>query len=202
MSELAHFRVSRVLLTATKPIIIAYYYSPLLFVSRHHIIITVSSSHSLISQLSRWCHGQILYYSPFSLHHHSSFEHNVTPSPISEVKDSARPEQEQLKELVATIELMNVQFLLLVSFFKLIFIASRISHISNSLGTLCYCDEFCDRHINPDCCPDYESHCKGIQDPPNPIERCFAHGVYIDDFAEEKINCNLWWETSFHRFIQ
>ncbi|KAE8750029.1 Cathepsin BSer [Frankliniella occidentalis] len=30
------------------------------------------------------------------------------------------------------------------------------------LGTLCYCDAFCsNRTGNPDCCPDYHSHCNG-----------------------------------------
>lgn len=29
------------------------------------------------------------------------------------------------------------------------------------LGTLCYCDTFCNRTFNPDCCPDYLSHCHG-----------------------------------------
>lgn len=30
------------------------------------------------------------------------------------------------------------------------------------LGTLCYCDEFCNRTREEDCCPDYWSHCRGI----------------------------------------
>lgn len=30
------------------------------------------------------------------------------------------------------------------------------------LGTLCYCDTFCNRTVNPDCCPDYFSHCRGM----------------------------------------
>ena len=33
------------------------------------------------------------------------------------------------------------------------------------LGTLCYCDEFCNRTINPDCCPDYWEACLGIKPP-------------------------------------
>lgn len=44
------------------------------------------------------------------------------------------------------------------------------------LGSLCYCDEFCDRFREEDCCPDYWSHCKGIdtnvtEPPPEPIKR-------------------------------
>ncbi|KAG1688935.1 Tubulointerstitial nephritis antigen-like [Nymphon striatum] len=30
------------------------------------------------------------------------------------------------------------------------------------LGTLCYCDKFCNRTSNDDCCPDFWSHCLGI----------------------------------------
>lgn len=33
------------------------------------------------------------------------------------------------------------------------------------LGTLCYCDDFCDRTHNDDCCPDFLSICKGIVPP-------------------------------------
>jgi hypothetical protein len=46
--------------------------------------------------------------------------HNdVTALQISEVKDSVQQEQDQLKELVAMIVSMNVQFQLLVSYFSL-----------------------------------------------------------------------------------
>ena len=31
------------------------------------------------------------------------------------------------------------------------------------LGTLCYCDQFCNRTDSSDCCPDYWSVCLGIQ---------------------------------------
>ncbi|CRL06874.1 CLUMA_CG019566, isoform A [Clunio marinus] len=57
-------------------------------------------------------------------------------------------------------------------------------------GTLCYCDEFCDQHINPDCCPDYERVCLGA---PEPIEaRCdIGNGILISSFEEAKSNCNL-----------
>lgn len=58
-------------------------------------------------------------------------------------------------------------------------------------GTLCYCDEFCDQHINPDCCPDYENVCKGISEPI--IEKCeIAPGIFIGSYNEQKVNCNLW----------
>ena len=30
------------------------------------------------------------------------------------------------------------------------------------LGTLCYCDSFCNRTHNSDCCPDYFTHCEGL----------------------------------------
>jgi hypothetical protein len=30
------------------------------------------------------------------------------------------------------------------------------------LGTLCYCDNFCNRTESSDCCPDYFSHCEGL----------------------------------------
>jgi len=32
------------------------------------------------------------------------------------------------------------------------------------LGTLCYCDNFCNRTDSSDCCPDYFSHCEGLRD--------------------------------------
>ena len=30
------------------------------------------------------------------------------------------------------------------------------------MGTLCYCDNFCNRTDSSDCCPDYFSHCEGL----------------------------------------
>jgi hypothetical protein len=34
------------------------------------------------------------------------------------------------------------------------------------LGTLCYCDDFCkNRTRDEDCCPDYDSFCRGIEEP-------------------------------------
>ena len=60
-----------------------------------------------------------------------------------------------------------------------------------SLGTLCYCDEFCDQHINPDCCPDYESFCKRIANPI--IKVCKKKdGFIMKPYEEAKINCNTW----------
>ncbi|KAG5678378.1 hypothetical protein PVAND_008058 [Polypedilum vanderplanki] len=56
-------------------------------------------------------------------------------------------------------------------------------------GTLCYCDEFCDKHINPDCCPDYESFCKGA--PPPITKVCSIGDIHIRPFEEIKVNCNL-----------
>lgn len=39
------------------------------------------------------------------------------------------------------------------------------------LGTLCYCDEFCNHTRSEDCCPDYWSFCRGIELPkPAPPE--------------------------------
>ncbi|KAF2360562.1 Somatomedin B domain [Trinorchestia longiramus] len=35
-------------------------------------------------------------------------------------------------------------------------------------GTRCYCDEFCNRDDNPDCCPDYTPVCLGITPKPPP----------------------------------
>lgn len=69
--------------------------------------------------------------------------------------------------------------------------ADRIDECSVPIaGTLCYCDEFCDQHINPDCCPDYFSFCKGLAPPPE-IHRCFVNQTYINVFSEVKVNCNL-----------
>lgn len=43
------------------------------------------------------------------------------------------------------------------------------------LSTTCYCDDFCDRRGEEDCCPDYWSHCKGVEPnvtaPPEEIRR-------------------------------
>ena len=58
-------------------------------------------------------------------------------------------------------------------------------------ATLCYCDEFCDKHNNPDCCPDYESHCKGLA--PSPVISCQIDGFYFSpESSPISVNCNSW----------
>lgn len=60
------------------------------------------------------------------------------------------------------------------------------------LGTLCYCDTFCNRTENSDCCPDFFTHCEGLpehqfQEPkPEEIirpEEC-PHGVRVDEESQ------------------
>lgn len=98
--------------------------------------------------------------------------------------DSVRP-----RVRAAQAASMSVQFQLLVCSF-LVFILNCARNLHSSSGTLCYCDEFCDQHINPDCCPDYETFCKGK---PEPIHRvCEVDGVFIRPFEEAMVNCNLW----------
>ncbi|GLH09994.1 Cathepsin B [Gryllus bimaculatus] len=53
------------------------------------------------------------------------------------------------------------------------------------LGTLCYCDEFCNRTRNEDCCPDYWAHCLGMEPPPQLVFGCRHEG------RDLRINCNL-----------
>ncbi|GAB0100600.1 tubulointerstitial nephritis antigen-like [Sergentomyia squamirostris] len=56
--------------------------------------------------------------------------------------------------------------------------------------TLCYCDEFCNRTTNSDCCPDFRKVCLGIA--PDPILRCHHKGTYFTQFDPPiKDNCNL-----------
>ena len=67
------------------------------------------------------------------------------------------------------------------------------------LGTLCYCDQFCNRTDSSDCCPDYWSACLGIQ-PPEPLiqERgCFHDGRSYPFGHSVRINCNKWFFFSF-----
>nr|CAD7401233.1 unnamed protein product [Timema cristinae] len=59
------------------------------------------------------------------------------------------------------------------------------------LGTLCYCDDFCNRTRSEDCCPDFWSHCKGIETPPEETRSCYYNGRYYAHGASTKINCNL-----------
>jgi hypothetical protein len=55
--------------------------------------------------------------------------------------------------------------------------------------TLCYCDEFCDRIRNDDCCPDYKKVCLGIA--PNPIISCLHNNQYFTNFTGPVTdNCN------------
>lgn len=54
---------------------------------------------------------------------------------------------------------------------------------------MCYCDEFCNRTVNGDCCPDYIPLCHGG---PAPITRCVHKGQYFTQFEPPlQDNCNL-----------
>lgn len=64
------------------------------------------------------------------------------------------------------------------------------------LTTVCYCDDFCDRSKEEDCCPDFWSHCRGIEPnvtlPPQPvIKGCYFAGRYYGDGETVKLNCNV-----------
>jgi heme A synthase len=41
------------------------------------------------------------------------------------------------------------------------------------LGTRCYCDDFCNRTYNEDCCPDYWKVCLGMDFTPEPLGRMY-----------------------------
>lgn len=64
------------------------------------------------------------------------------------------------------------------------------------LGTLCYCDQFCDRGVTHDCCPDYWDVCVGA--PPPPISTpetiirkdCIYNGKLVREGESVKENCN------------
>ncbi|KAJ8925455.1 hypothetical protein NQ315_009289 [Exocentrus adspersus] len=71
------------------------------------------------------------------------------------------------------------------------------------LGTLCYCDDFCNNTRVDDCCPDYWSFCRGIYVPiPTRIpttsrapeieemKSCTYNGVNYFQKARIKVNCN------------
>ena len=66
-------------------------------------------------------------------------------------------------------------------------------------ATLCYCDEFCDQHNNPDCCPDYKSHCKGVSKTIiDPMIVCQIGSFYFTPLDPPPMdNCNLWYSYSF-----
>lgn len=55
------------------------------------------------------------------------------------------------------------------------------------LGTTCYCDDFCNRTREDDCCPDYWSHCKGITLPTD-----------LPSFPEEFVRN---WQTTNRKFF-
>ncbi|XP_047347690.1 uncharacterized peptidase C1-like protein F26E4.3 isoform X2 [Vespa velutina] len=60
------------------------------------------------------------------------------------------------------------------------------------LSTTCYCDDFCDRDREEDCCPDYYLHCKGMPTEP-PLEEvrlCSYDGRYYNHSQIFKVNCN------------
>ena len=57
------------------------------------------------------------------------------------------------------------------------------------LGTLCYCDTFCNRTHNSDCCPDYFTHCEGLaeldfsnQKPPETLARPDFSKIIFDTY--------------------
>ncbi|XP_059090669.1 uncharacterized peptidase C1-like protein F26E4.3 isoform X2 [Tigriopus californicus] len=85
------------------------------------------------------------------------------------------------------------------------------------LGTLCYCDTFCNRTENSDCCPDYFTHCEGLSDyqyalakPEEVIKledlecpqgsalttdgsspKCFSNGRLVSTRDKVEDNCNI-----------
>ncbi|XP_044746629.1 tubulointerstitial nephritis antigen-like [Coccinella septempunctata] len=66
------------------------------------------------------------------------------------------------------------------------------------LGTLCYCDEFCNQTRVEDCCPDYWSECLGIEPepvpttpPPGEFKTCTYEGRNYGLGQTVKKNCNI-----------
>ncbi|XP_042204646.1 uncharacterized peptidase C1-like protein F26E4.3 [Homarus americanus] len=57
-------------------------------------------------------------------------------------------------------------------------------------GTRCYCDQFCNRTSNPDCCPDYWELCLGFRPLDPLLDACFKDGVVIPVGQSYKFNCN------------
>ncbi|XP_076040247.1 putative peptidase C1-like protein F26E4.3 [Oratosquilla oratoria] len=55
------------------------------------------------------------------------------------------------------------------------------------LGTLCYCDQFCVRDFNSDCCPDYFDVCRGSSPL---ILPCRHNGNIYHNGQSVKVNCN------------
>ncbi|XP_012253666.1 uncharacterized peptidase C1-like protein F26E4.3 [Athalia rosae] len=60
------------------------------------------------------------------------------------------------------------------------------------LDSVCYCDDFCNRTRSDDCCPDYWSHCKGINidEGPGEIRQCHFKNAYYNDGQTTMDNCN------------
>lgn len=66
----------------------------------------------------------------------------------------------------------------------------RLTNISR-LGTLCYCDAFCEQHNDDDCCPDFLFACA---DGPAPVYEatCPHKGGTIKAGKTVWDNCNSW----------
>uniref|UniRef100_A0A1A9WYU5 SMB domain-containing protein n=1 Tax=Glossina brevipalpis TaxID=37001 RepID=A0A1A9WYU5_9MUSC len=54
-------------------------------------------------------------------------------------------------------------------------------------NTLCYCDEFCERSHESDCCPDYRTFCLNE---PAPIQVCIHNGFHFNKHNTTRDNCN------------
>lgn len=62
-------------------------------------------------------------------------------------------------------------------------------------GTLCYCDDFCDRHVNGDCCPDYLPFCRRKEftaESDYLVKPCEIGTTKFNPGHSIKNNCNLW----------
>ncbi|XP_038614568.1 tubulointerstitial nephritis antigen-like [Tachyglossus aculeatus] len=57
------------------------------------------------------------------------------------------------------------------------------------MGTMCYCDIFCNREV-PDCCPDYWDYCQGGGKRPPPHPGCQHEGRMYHPSEMYKENCN------------
>lgn len=140
--------------------------------------------HGLCSSFYRWC----------CLHHWAQSTHRRTEIDILKISVANRSVQSVkgvVRDNAVLIASTSVQCQSQVTSYEKF---QRIDFNIPVSGTLCYCDEFCDQHINPDCCPDYENVCKGA---PDPIRvKCEVDGGFISDFEEGKRNCNLWWAFS------
>lgn len=76
-----------------------------------------------------------------------------------------------------------------------------MSFLKSFLGTLCYCDEFCNQTRVEDCCPDYRSVCLGEQPEPEPkptppppgeTKSCTYEGRNYGINKTIRKNCNIW----------